>query len=645
MDLTGRIAKVVQRLLEGDDELAIVEAGLTGASSEEVLVALVPHLGGSAPARDAAAVVLDAIAERPGGLETILAAARRLPSESPARVLMLALAGERPECSLSPDERDEALLGPLRLLARDAATSAVAVTGLAEKWAHLDGAQRDALLAWFEAAAEGTADALVLAASVLDQEPDAARTERLLRLVCGSGHVDARRVLERLAASGQRERSIAARRALLAMGSVLDAEMGVAAAHAETVTPGAAVAMLTGVDGFGRFETLLAVPRFAAIWELVVLRVEVDDGRPVSAACTPIADRDDIEGFARVAADEGLLLAHVSPGEASEIVLRAMSRLPEDRAGRDAAMAAAARVASGMTRRSLLPPAIGTSDDDLAEHPALARAGLPLRGAARSAMLVDLEAVFARAKGNSEKLAALVHDLAATLAARFDDEALRTGVAARLRHQSAVLRAEGEHEMAGRAAYAAKHATATPLADSPIAIRMIANGILAEIRRSAEDPDEGAFRRALRERFFEGRGKAMLADLEALDLLEVLGETLADRGVDLPDEAVSAMRVVAEEVHEALRASGPYRRLPVAGGRAPALPEQTLVDIAGRVLSRTLERLPAAVAAEAAAELGAFLGQMCLSHCPQRCFEERPADPDALFRSDAHPSALPRASG
>jgi hypothetical protein len=260
-------------------------------------------------------------------------------------------------------------------------------------------------------------------------------------------------------------------------------------------------------------------------------------------------------------------------------------------------------------------------------------------------MLVELEAIFARAKGSAEKLATLVLELARTLAARFDDEALRAGVAARLRHQSAVLRALGDHEMAGRAAFAAKLDAETSLADSAVVVRLIANGILAEIRRSADEPDEGAFRRALRERFLERQGPATLSDLEALDLLEVLGETLADRGVELPEEAVSAMRVVAEEIHEAVRASGPYRRLPVVGGRAPVLPEQTLVDIAGRVLCRTLDGLSAAVSAEAAAELGAFVAQMCLSHCPQRCFEEPPADLDALLHSDEHPSSLPRAPG
>jgi hypothetical protein len=258
-------------------------------------------------------------------------------------------------------------------------------------------------------------------------------------------------------------------------------------------------------------------------------------------------------------------------------------------------------------------------------------------------MLVELETVFARARGNASKLEALVTELAQTLAERYDDEALRSGVAARLRHQSAVLRARGEHEVASATAYAAKQAASTPLAKNAVAVRMLASGILAEIRRSADDPDEGAFRRALRERFFEGHRGANLSDLEALDLLEVLAETLADRGVELPEEAVSAMRVVAEEVHEAVRASGPYRRLPIAGGRAPVMPEQALVDIAARVLSRTLEHLPAVVAAEAAAELGAFLSQMCLSRCPQRCFEEPAADLDALFRSDEHPSSLPRA--
>lgn len=649
-DLVARVAKVVARILggdfpAGDEDLAAIEEGLGGGASADVLDALVAHLGGGPAERDAASAILDVIAARARGPEAILAAARRLPRETPARVLMLAVASEAGQCKLEADEKDEALLGPLRLMAREAALSAVAANGLAEKWAPLDDAQRDALLAWFEAAAEGTAEALVLSACVIDHEIDPKRTERLLRLVAGSGHPDARRVLERVAASGHRTRSVAARRALLAMGSALEPEAPSSVSGADEVVPGSAVAMLTGVDGFGRFETLLAVPRFAAIWELVVLRVEVDDGRPVSAACTPLADRADIEEFARVAAEEGLLLTHVSPGEASEIVLRAVSRLPEDRAGRDAAMAAAARVASGMTRRSLLPPAIGTDDEGLAEHPALARAGLPLRGAARSAMLVELEVIFARAKGSADKLAVLVQELAKTLAARFDGAELRAGVAARLRHQSSVLRALGDHEMAGRAAFASKLAAEAPLADSAAAVRLIANGILAEIRRSADDPDEGAFRRALRERFFEGQGPTTLSDLEALDFLEVLAETLADRGVELPDEAVSAMRVVAEEVHEAVRASGPFRRLPVAGGRAPVLPEQALVDIAGRVLSRTLDRLPAAVSAEAAAELGAFVAQMCLSHCPQRCFEDPPADLGALLRSDEHPCSLPRQPG
>ena len=123
----------------------------------------------------------------------------------------------------------------------------------------------------------------------------------------------------------------------------------------------------------------------------------------------------------------------------------------------------------------------------------------------------------------------------------------------------------------------------------------------------------------------------------------MLAEVVGELDIELPDEAVSAMRVLAEEVHEGVRASGPYRRLPVAGGRAPVLAHRTLAEIASRVLERTLPMLPAAVIAEASQEIAVFLGEVCLSRCPHRCFDDPPTSPERLFRSDDHPSTLVRA--
>lgn len=634
--------RVLDRILTHDLDLSAIATELDGVTSADVLQALQEALAGPSPDRDAACAVVDAVALRPDGVATILAEARRLPPDGTARILLLAVASEHPGVELSPAEHDEALLGPLRLLARDASTSALAATGLAEKWAALDPPKRDALLAWFEAAAEGTADALLLAACVFDEEVEPSRIGRLLRLIASSGHPDSHRVLERIAAATDRDRSTAARRTLLTMGSVLDPEVAGRASAEDAVEAGSSVAMLTGLDGFGRFETLLAVPRFAALWELVVLRVEIDDGRAVSASYTSVADRADLGDFASAARAAGVLVSQVGPGEASEIVLRAAARLPEMREGRDEAIAAAVRVASSMTRRSLLPPPTGDSDEGLDRHVAFARVGLALGADGRRAVLDELESILPRAGGHEAKLESLVLDLAGRLSARFDDVALRERVAARIRHQAVVLRALGDHETAGRAAFAARRALTTPVAQTALGPRMIANAILAELRRDAEEPDETALRQALRDRYFPGPGPGSLSDLEALDVLQVLAEVVGELGLELPDEAVSAVRVVTEEVHEAVRASGPYRRLPMLGDRAPVLANRTLTEIAERVLGRTLPQLPAAAAVEAAREIAAFLGEVCLSRCPQRCFDDPSPDPDALFSSDEHPATLSR---
>ena len=435
---------------------------------------------------------------------------------------------------------------------------------------------------------------------------------------------------------------MAARRALLAIGSVLEAEACAVAEGSGVVQAGSPLAMLGGVDGLGRFDVLLAVPRFASLWELVILGVDVDEACATSAHHRPIADRRDIEELVRSTTDHGLLVARIGVGEASELVARSLAQLPEGRTGRDAAMVAAARVAGAVTRRSMLPAPVGESDDEIEEHPAFARVGLVLRGGPRAEMLTELETVLVRAGKSDDKLDELVVELARRLADRVDGPALRQQVAVRARHQAAVLRALGDGHAAGRAAFAAHRAPSTPAGQSPLAIRMIANGILEEIRRAADEPDEAAFRRALRERFFAGLDRAVLGDLETLDLLGVLAESLGEQGLELPEEAASAVRVVAEEVHEVIRASGPYRHLPVAGARAPAVAERTLVEVAERVLSRTLPRLPDPSIAEVASEMGAFVVAVCLSRCPHRCFEDPPDRPEDLFSADEHPSSIPR---
>src|SRR5688572_6041507 len=148
-DVARRIGALTARLVQEQLAPEEIEEQLAGLRTEALLAVLVPVLDGSAQVRDAASAIVDAIAARPDGAAAILTAARSLPPGSPARIVLLAIVSDAPEMRLSPAENDDAMLGPIRLQARDAAVSAHAALELALRWSELDAPRRDALLAWF----------------------------------------------------------------------------------------------------------------------------------------------------------------------------------------------------------------------------------------------------------------------------------------------------------------------------------------------------------------------------------------------------------------------------------------------------------------------------------------------------------------
>lgn len=381
---------------------------------------------------------------------------------------------------------------------------------------------------------------------------------------------------------------------------------------------------------------MLASPRFAGLWEIFVVRVDVDSGKPVDWVHTSFADRSEVEEFGATTTG---LLASLSPGEASEIVGRAIARLLEDGRDLDRTLSMCARAARTVTRRSMLPAEVGSSSGGIESGPAFAQVGLRLTGEARKVMLEGLEVILPRARGDDGKLEELATKLARSLAARFDSPEVRRKIGARAFHQASVLRALDDPAAAG-AAFLGKDAQDRPMGESDLAIRMIVNAILAELRSAAAEQEEAALRRTLRERFFSDVAAPTRADVAALDLLEIIAESLADRDLDLPDQAPAAARAIVLAVSEALRALG-NRRLTVVGApQAPPLSEEALVSEARPVLDRCLGGMDAETRAEVCDEIAAFVWEVCLSRCPHRCHDDPAAEERALFESDAHPSGL-----
>lgn len=594
--------------------------------ADRAIEVLVPLLRDSSPGvRDAAGSVLESVGAAPGGARAALETARRLRSEDPARAHLLLIASERLHEELSFDERDEALLGPIRLMAAEAAASAAHATELATKWCSLEGPKRDALLAGFEAAVDGLTDALPLAATVLDGEDDPERRRRLLQLVLGSRHPHTRAVLDRIVAFGDKEESVAARRALMTLTAS---------------DPGdgpRSEAWLTGVDAFGRFEVMLASPRFCGLWEIFVVRIDVDSGKPADWVHTSFGDRSEVDEFGTTTTGP---TAQLSPGEAGEIVGRAVARLLEDGRDPDRTLSLCARAARTVTRRSMLPAQVGESSGGIESGPTFDQVGLRLTGEARKVMLEGLEVILPRAKGDDRKLEELVTKLARSLASSFDSPELRRKVASRAFHQAALLRAREEDDAASGAAFLGKDAQDRPMGESDLAVRMIANAILAELRLAAAEQEEAALRRTLRERFFGEVVSPTRGDLAALDLCEIIAESLADRDLDLPDQAPVAARAIAVAVEEALHAPG-TRRLPVVGARqTPLLAEETVAAAARPVLDRCLGGLDPDTRAELCDEIAAFIWEVCLSRCPHRCHDDPSVEAKTLFESDDHPSGV-----
>ncbi len=242
-----------------------------------------------------------------------------------------------------------------------------------------------------------------------------------------------------------------------------------------------------------------------------------------------------------------------------------------------------------------------------------------------------------------------------------EGRAVGSRLAAMLRHQSLVHLLRREHDLATRAAAAAREVESRKLSQSVFARRLMERSLAAAADRPERVPRSqvrDTFKRRLETHDRIGRHEVLVLDLaEALYReIESRSERATGRDRPTPPQMESlALRAGAECARELTRDSSEQATLPLlaAPGTASAAAVRRRL---GRTGTRIVleERLGALVGAETtlapepAHELARalttvalwFAGEICLSRCRRGCLLEPAADGRALFFAPEHPAGI-----